>query len=139
MAARFAGFDSMGGIKSAWSTITDTSLRFYDMQDFQRRLKTEPIHPITERLRGSGLVEAAGFPVAVQAPELILECINNYNPDTKQILLPDQSVLISIDRQAVVNCLRIPEREEFSDLTVGGAMSEFSSKKMIWRKEIMSS
>ena len=83
MAARFAGFDSMGGIKSAWSTIMDTSLRFYDMQDFQGRLRTEPIHPITERLKGSGLVEAVGLPVAVQAPELILECINHYNPDTK--------------------------------------------------------
>ena len=105
MAARFAGFDGLGGIKSAWSTITDTSLHFYDMQDFQRRLRTEPVHPIIERLKGSGLVEAARFPVAVQAPELILECINHYNPDTKQILLPDQSVLISIDRQAEVNCL----------------------------------
>lgn len=76
----------------------DTSLRFYDILDFQRRLNTEPIHPITEKLCGSGLVEAAGFPVAVQAPELIVECINHYNPDTKQILLPDQSVLISVDR-----------------------------------------
>ena len=131
MAARFAGFDGLGGIKSTWSTITDTSLRFYDMQDFQRRLRTEPVHPIIERLKGSGLVEAAKFPVAVQAPELILECINHYNPDTKQILLPDQSVLISIDRKAVVNCLRILEREEFSDLTMGGAMSEFSLKKMV--------
>ena len=98
MAARFAGFDGLSGIKSAWSTITDTSLCFYDMPDFQRRLRTEPVHPITERLKGSGLVEAVGFPIEVQAPELILECINHYNLDTKQILLPDQTMLISIDR-----------------------------------------
>ena len=83
MATRFAGFDGLGGIKSAWSTITNTSLCFYDMQDFQRRLREEPIHPITEKLRGSGLVEVAGFLIAVQAPELILECVNHYNPDTK--------------------------------------------------------
>ena len=38
-----------------------------------------------------------------------------------------------------MNCLRIPEREEFSDLTMGGAMFEFSLKKMVWRKEIMQS
>ena len=94
MTARFAGFDGLGGIKSTWSIITDTSLRFYDMQDFQRRLKIEPIHPITEKLKGSRLVEAVGFHVAVQATELILECIEHYNPDTKKILLPDQSVLI---------------------------------------------
>ena len=83
MATKFAGFDGLGGIKSAWSTISDTSLHFYDMQDFQRRLRTDPIHPITEKLRGSGLVEAAGFPVVVQALDLILQCINHYNPDTK--------------------------------------------------------
>ena len=77
METRFSSFDGLGRIKSAWSTITDTSLHFYDMQDFQRRLRTDPIHPITEKLRGSGLVEAAGFPVAVQAPELILESINH--------------------------------------------------------------
>ena len=85
MATRFAGFDGLGGIKSTWQNITDTSLHFFDMQDFQRRLRTKPIHPITEKLQGSGLVEATGFPVAVQAPELILECINHYNPDTKKI------------------------------------------------------
>ena len=98
MATRFAGFDGLGGIKSAWSTITDTLLRFYDMQDFQRRLRAEPVHPIMEKLQGSRLVEATGFPVVVQAPELILECINHYNPDTKKILLPNQTMLISIDR-----------------------------------------
>ena len=38
-----------------------------------------------------------------------------------------------------MNSLQIPEREEFSDLMMGGAMSEFSLKKMVWRKEIMSS
>ncbi len=105
MATRFIGFNGLGGIKSAWLTITNTSLCFYEMQDFQRRLRAEPIHPIMEKLRGIGLVEAAGFLVAVQAPKLILGCINYYNSDTKQILLPDQTVLISIDRQVVVNCL----------------------------------
>ena len=75
------------------------------MKDFQTRLRTDQIQPITEKLRGSRLVEAVGFLVAVQAPELILECINHYNLDTKQILLPYQILLILIDRQAVVNCL----------------------------------
>lgn len=75
----------MGGVKSTWKNISDTSLRFFDMQDFQRRLRTEPIHPITEKLRGSGLVEAAGFPIIVQALELIIQCINHYNLKTKQI------------------------------------------------------
>ena len=65
IAARFCRFDSLNGIKSTLQNLTDTSLRFYDMEDFQRRLGAEPIHPITEKLRDSGLVEAARFLVAV--------------------------------------------------------------------------
>ena len=84
MATRFMDFDGLNGIKSTWTNITDTSLHFFNMQDFQRRLRMEPIHPITEKLRGSGLVEAARFPVVVQVLKLIVECINLYNLNTKQ-------------------------------------------------------
>lgn len=76
-------FDGLGGIKSAWSTITDTSIYFYDMQDFQRRLRAEPVYPIMKKLQGSGLVKVAGFPIVVQASELILKGINHYNPNTR--------------------------------------------------------
>ena len=109
------------------------------MEDFQRRLGAKPIHPIMEKLRDSGLVEAVGFPVSVQAPELIYKCINHYNPDTQQIILPDSTVLISINCQTVVNFFKVPERDEFLNLTVFGAVSKFSAKKMLWRKEIMHS
>ena len=85
------------------------------------------------------MVEVANFLVVVQAPKLIYECINHYNPDTKKIMLPDHMVLISIDRQTVVNCFKDPEREEFPDLIVGGTVSEFSMKKIVWRKEIIHS
>ena len=107
MAARFVGFDGLNGIKSTLQNLTDTSLHFFDMQDFQKRLKSKPIHPITERLQGSGLVEAIGFPMAVQAIELIYEYINHYNLDTRKIVLPDHTVLISIDRQTMVNCFNV--------------------------------
>ena len=53
------------------------------MVDFQRRLGVEPIHPIMEKLRESGLVEVVKFLVVVQAPKLIYECINYYNSDTQ--------------------------------------------------------
>jgi hypothetical protein len=66
-------------------------------------------HPITEKLRDSGLVEAAVFPSTVQAPELINECITHYNPETKQIVLPNDDVLLSIDWETIVSFLRIPE------------------------------
>ena len=65
MVARFYGFDGLNGIKSTLQNLTDTSLRFYDIDDFQRRLGEKPIHPIIEKLRDSSLVEVAGFPIAV--------------------------------------------------------------------------
>ena len=105
MATRFTNFDGLGRIKSTWKNIIDTSLHFFNMQDFQRRLWIEPIHPITKKLQECGLVETTAFLVAVQAPELIVECVNHYNLDTKKILLLDQTMLISIDRQAFVNFL----------------------------------
>ena len=61
MASRFYGFDRLNGIKSTLQNLTDTSLRFYDMDDFQRRLKVEPIYLIIERLRESVLVEIVRF------------------------------------------------------------------------------
>ena len=94
----------------------------------------EPIHPIMEKLRDSGLVEADMFPVAVQAPEVIYECMNHYNLDTQQIIMSDSTVLISINRQTVVNCFRVPERDEFLNLIVFYPVLEFSMKKMVWRK-----
>ena len=65
MVARFYGLDGLNDIKSTLHNLTDTSLRFYDIDDFQRRLGVEPIHPIIEKLRDSGLVEVAGFTIAV--------------------------------------------------------------------------
>ena len=65
MAARFCGFDGLNGIKSTLQNLTNTSLRFYDMDNFQRRLEAEPIHPIMEKLKDSGLVEVAKFQVVV--------------------------------------------------------------------------
>ena len=109
------------------------------MGDFHRRLGVELIHPIMEKVRDSALVEEYGFLVVVQASELIYKCINHYNLDTQQIILLDSMVLISINRKIVLNCFRIPGRDEFLNLMMSGAMSEFSTKKMVWRKEIMHS
>ena len=83
METKFVGFDVLNGIKSTLQNFMDTSLYFYDMQDFQRRLKSELIHHITKKLWGRGLVEVASFLMAVQAPDLIYESINHYNLDTR--------------------------------------------------------
>ena len=55
------------------------------------------------------MVKATSFLVAVQALELIYECIHHYNLETKQIVLLDDTVLILIDQQMVVNCIHVPK------------------------------
>ena len=36
--------------------------------------------------------------MVVQAPELVKECIKRYNPEIKQILLLDQSIMPSMNK-----------------------------------------
>ena len=137
MEIKFTCFDGLTRIKFELHKFIETSLYFYDIDDFQSWLKSEHIHPITEKLWGCGFVEATSFPIVVQSLEMIYECIHHYNLDTRKIILPDDIILISIDRKRVVNYLHVPEQDEFSDLTFRRAILEFWVKKMIWRKEIM--
>ena len=49
---------SFGGlviIKSQLGNFTDTFLSFFDMIDFQRRLKAKWVHPIIIKLKSKGL------------------------------------------------------------------------------------
>lgn len=91
MTAKASGSDRLIGLGSDLKEVSNTSLRFFDLRDFHRRLNSHPIHPpITQKLKDSGLVEDARFPIAVQAPNLVRECIEKYNVVTKEILFPDQ-------------------------------------------------
>ena len=83
MAAKFASLVGLNSIKSQLGEFIDTSLGFFNMMDFQRRLRADHIHPITEKLKGSGLVEGVGFPIVVHALEIIFECISHCNLETK--------------------------------------------------------
>ena len=83
MEDRFNRFNELGGNKYNLQSFIDTSFQFYNMQDFQRKLRLEPFHPITKKLWGSGLVKVASFLVAIEALELICECIIFYYLDTK--------------------------------------------------------
>ena len=139
MATRFVDFDGLNGVKSSQQNFIDTSLHFYEMQDFQNIVRLEHIHPIIEKLQGCGLVELVDFLVVVQALELIYECMNRYNMDTRQIVFSNDTLLIFIDRQTMVNCLKILEWEDFLDLKIGGVVSKFFVKKMVQRKDIMQS
>lgn len=97
MAVKASSYERLIGLENELKEVSDTSLRFFDLGDLHRRLNSILIHPITQKLKESGLVQAVGFLMVVQALELVRECIEKYNPQTKQILFPDQSVLLYIN------------------------------------------
>lgn len=70
-------------LKSDYQNLEDTSLKFFDLSDFLKRVKAPNPHLVMEKLRDCGLVEAAAYPTTVQVPELIYECIAHYNLEMK--------------------------------------------------------
>ena len=74
--------------------------------------------------------------MAMQAPELVKECIERYNLETKQILLPDQSILLSVNKELMQFAFRIPVKEEYSDIDFSSSASMFNEKKIPRREEM---
>jgi hypothetical protein len=136
MAIRPAGYDKLIGLESELKELTDTSFKFHDLGDLHRRLNSQPIHSITQKLKESRLVEAIGFPLAVYAPKLMRECIERYDPETKQILFPGQSVLILIDKALMQPTFGIPIKEEYCDIDFGSFASMFNEKKTLRREDM---
>lgn len=118
MEIRVVGYDKLIGLESDLKELTDTSFKFYDLGDLHKRLNSQPIHPITQKLKESGLVEVVGFLMVVHAPELVRECIKRYDLEMKQILFPDQSILISINKALMQSAFDIPIKEEYYDIDV---------------------
>lgn len=82
-----------------------------------------------QKIKESGLVEGAIFLMAVHALKLVRECIKRNNLDTKQILFPDQSILISINKALMQSMFYIPMKEEYCDVDFDTSTSMFNEKK----------
>ena len=61
MASKFIGYDNLNRINYTLKSLTDTQLHFYDLRNLHRRLWADPIHPIINKLKESGLVEMPVF------------------------------------------------------------------------------
>ena len=76
MEIKVIGYDHLIGLESVLKNHSNTSFKFYDLGDLHRRLNTQSIHPITLKLKESGLVKANRLPVDTHAQKLVNECIN---------------------------------------------------------------
>lgn len=59
--------------------IGETKLRQVNMNEFREKFNVPNPPPITQKVVHSGLVEVVAFPIAVQCPKLVLECIKHYD------------------------------------------------------------
>ena len=83
MEIKAAGYDKLIGLESELKELTDTSFKLYNLGHLHKRLNSQPIHSSTHKLKVKELVEAAGFPMIVHALELVRECIERYDLETK--------------------------------------------------------
>lgn len=65
MGSNTVGYDHLVGLESELNNLSYTSFKFFNLCDMHKRLNTQPIHPITYKLKESGLVEAIRFPMVV--------------------------------------------------------------------------
>lgn len=64
MEIKTIGSDHLARLESELKNFSNTSFKFFDLGVLHTRLNTEPIHPITQKLKESGLVEGVRFPMA---------------------------------------------------------------------------
>ena len=73
--------------------------------------------PIYQKLASSGFLEVVVFPLAIECPELVVECANHYDPNTRCIKEFSGEVLVRISETSVSSALRIPHKEPYEPWT----------------------
>lgn len=74
--------------------------------------------------------------MVVHAPELVKECVERYNLETKNILFLDQYILISINKALMQSTFGIPMKEQYYDFDFGSSTSMFNEKKTLRQEEM---
>lgn len=108
------------------SELEDTFLSSVDLDEFHERARNPTGPPLMQRILDSGLVEAAPFPPAVSCPELVLECMNRYDPIERCVRSTDGEVLLRVSQEVVVAIMKRPEKEQYEDWTVCKSKGIFS-------------
>lgn len=71
--------------------------------------------PMMQRIVDSDLIEAVVFPLALQCPKLVLECMNPY--DTYHTCIKDANggVLLNVERETIMVVFKIPSHEAYEN------------------------
>lgn len=101
-----------GGVKeskvqSVWDNIGDTDLGHIDIQDFRNKVYSPNAYGKPRRMLESGIAQAAGFPLAVQNYELVVEATKHYQPETRLVVLKGM-VMADFTPEAIGEAFDIP-------------------------------
>lgn len=105
------GLQPESKINSKWKNATDTNLGHVDFKYFKRRMYGQDGFlptPITRWMMRNGIVQAVGFPPAMECAELMVECAIHYNAQEREIVAPDGRVLAHLGELAIQETFGIP-------------------------------
>lgn len=94
--------------------LADTNLGSFNMEAFKSRKMGVGNHRpsvTSHNIVRSGQYAAAGFPPAIQCPELMMECANCYDPDHRSIVSPDGRLFANLTPAAISEAFGIPSHE----------------------------
>lgn len=112
-------------LKCTLPDIGDTKLGNVNLPNFWKSMENKDKTLTAQRLLDSGLAHAAGYPTSVQCPELVLERMKAFNPETKEIRTAKGNVVVKLDPISIAIVFRLPFRDQFIEVDKEYAYSYF--------------
>lgn len=122
------GFLLVSQINSRWKNIKNTNLDTFNLAAFKIRMFGTIGHnpsPTTVKFVKSGIAVVASFPLAIQCPDLILECAKHYKPERKIISTSDGRLLATVTPEAITEAFGIPPQYSMAYRTISGAQEVY--------------
>lgn len=109
--------------------VHDTKIGHINLQEIKKFFMEGDRSKLSYRVAGSGLIEAACFPIAIQCTDLMIECSKRYNPDAREIRAADGSLMAKLDGISIAIILHLPYKEKFTHIDKQKAYKYFSDNR----------
>ena len=120
-------------LRSTLPDIGDTILGSVCLQDFWSSLVNEEKTPLAGKILESGLAQAGGHPISVQCPELVLECMKAYHPNTREVISPNNGVIVRLDPASIAIIFRfifrLAARMQYASINLRTAKEYFTANQ----------
>ena len=105
--------------------ISDTILGSVCLHDFWSSFESKDRTPLAGKILESGLAQAGGHPILVQCPDLVLECVKSYHPNTKEVISSNNKVIVRLDPVSIAIAFRLPTRIQYTNINLRTAKEYF--------------